>query len=317
MSVPSGAPPVGESPGSPGSPMAPSPRGVFGRSPAPGSAVFPNLRQTVLLVAVFLGGAALAAVAFHPLGGLVSRQLWLFLVVLVGEGLGVLCALRMARWPLRRAFAHLDFSTATLGWLLLIGIGNLLLAGSLLYTLTHLFGAPDQEFLLELFEVRGPTEFLLLFATVAVTAPLFEEVLVRGILLRGLTLSRGVRGGVLWSAFFFAVIHLNPLQAGPAFVNGVVWALVLLRTGSLGTTFFLHALNNSLVFLLVQLTLAAPPGTDPAAAMQLSDPVRWAMVAVVGLAGLRLVVGAVQRLPMAPERLARFWGLPQPDAVGV
>jgi hypothetical protein len=142
-----------------------------------------------------------------------------------------------------------------------------------------------------------------------VAAPLLEELLLRGILLRGLTLNRGARAGVLWSAFFFAVIHLNPLQAAPAFVNGVVWALVLLRTGSLGTTLFLHSLNNGFVFLLVQLSLlAARTGrhVEPGAV----SPLAGALVALgMALVGLWLVRTGLRQLPRAPLRLAAMWGV--------
>jgi membrane protease YdiL (CAAX protease family) len=272
--------------------------------------VFPNLRQTVLLLLLFLASTVVAGFAFMPLQHRMPKQAWFLLVVTVGEGVGVLCGLRLARWPLRRALGNLDFSRLTLRWLLVIAAGNLLLVGSLLYAVTRLHPPAEQEFLLELFQVRNASEFLLLFVTVTIVAPVIEELLIRGILLRGLTLSWGVRGGVLWSAFFFALIHLNPLQAAPAFVNGVVWALVLLRTGSLGATLFLHSLNNGVVFLLVQLALLAPESFSASAGPPSPAALQVAVPAAMGLLGLVLVRAALRALPRAPGRLAAYWGLP-------
>jgi membrane protease YdiL (CAAX protease family) len=271
--------------------------------------VFPNLRQTFLLLVLFLSFTLLAAFALSPLQGALSRQAWFLLVVLTGEGVGVLVGLRLARWPLRQVLATVGFSTRTLGWLLVIGFGNLLLIGSLLYAITRLFGPTEQAYLVELFTVKNAGQFLLLFVTITVAAPLLEELLLRGILLRGLTLNRGARAGVLWSAFFFAVIHLNPLQAAPAFVNGVVWALVLLRTGSLGTTLFLHSLNNGFVFLLVQLSLLAAR-TGRQVEPGVSSLAGGFLALGMALVGLWLVRTGLCQLPRAPVRLAAMWGVP-------
>jgi membrane protease YdiL (CAAX protease family) len=289
----------------------------YGLRPAPderAERVFPNLRQTFLLLLLFLGFTALAGFLLSPLEGTVSRQAWFLLVVLLGEGIGVLVGLRMARWPLRNVLTHLSFSTRTLRWLLVIGCGSWLLIGSLLYGITRVFETGEQEYLMDLFTVDSVGQFVLLFLTVAVAAPVLEELLVRGILLRGLSLNWGVRAGVLWSAFFFALLHLNPLQAMPAFVNGVVWAIVLLRTGSLGTTLFLHALNNGFVFVLVQLSLRlarggreAPPGFEV-------GPAAGALAALgLGLLGVWLVRTGLAHLPPSTARLASFWAV-SPEA---
>jgi membrane protease YdiL (CAAX protease family) len=290
----------------------------YGLPPDPDSRaqrVFPNLRQTFLLLLLFLGFTALAGFLLSPLQETLSRQAWFLLVVLAGEGVGVLVGLRLARWPLRHVVAHLGFSTRTLRWLLVIGFGNLLLIGSLLYGITRVFETGEQEYLLDLFTVRSGGQFVLLFFTVAVAAPILEELLVRGILLRGLSVNWGIRAGVLWSAFFFALLHLNPLQAAPAFVNGVVWAIVLLRTGSLGTTLFLHALNNGFVFLLVQLSLlTARIGSAVQPAFELSPPAGAAAALALGLAGIWLVRTGLAQLPRSPGRLASLWGVPADHA---
>jgi membrane protease YdiL (CAAX protease family) len=278
-----------------------------------GSAVFPNLFQSVLLLVfiVFTTVAVGAALSLLGIHARISNQLWLLLVLLLGEGVGVLAGLKLARWPLRRVFGTLGFSSTTLRRLLVIAFGNLLAVGGLLFVLTLLFGTPDDAFLLDLFTLRSPVQFLALFLTVAIVAPLLEEVLVRGILLRGLVASWGVTAGVLWSALFFAAIHLHPLQAAPAFVNGVVWALVIIRTGSLGATLFLHSLNNALVFLLAQVAARVPPDMEArlAAGSTMPFAIRLGLALLVTLIGLRIVLRAVQCLPRAPRRLTRFWAL--------
>lgn len=86
---------------------------------------------------------------------------------------------------------------------------------------------------------------------VAVFAPLFEEWLCRGTVLRGL-LARGTNPvwAVVVSSVFFAVIHLNPWQAIPAFLVGCLMGFVYYRTGSLKLTMLMHCANNTLAVAL-------------------------------------------------------------------
>ncbi|MFN2433652.1 MAG: type II CAAX prenyl endopeptidase Rce1 family protein [Gemmatimonadota bacterium] len=278
--------------------------------------VFPNLLQTLLLLLAFLAAIAGAALALSPLHAQVPEHLYFLGVMLLGEGAVVLVGFRLGRWPLRRVLGELGFSVRTLRRLVAIAFGNLLLIASLIYVVSVLFGPLEQEYLLELFTLDDAAEFWVLFVMVGLAAPLLEELLFRGILLRGLVSSWGATGGVLWTAFFFALIHMSPVQAAPAFVNGAVWGFVLLRTGSFGAVLFLHALNNSLVFLLVQLTMGADPRTQSPTPETLTAT--GAGVALVtGLAGLWLVRRAYLSLRPAPERLAELWGFPPPIAPGV
>lgn len=80
-----------------------------------------------------------------------------------------------------------------------------------------------------------------------ILAPLCEEFLCRGMMLRGM-LGNGVspRAAILWSAFIFAAMHMNPWQALPAFVLGAFFGWVYCQTGALWLTILLHCINNSL-----------------------------------------------------------------------
>lgn len=86
-----------------------------------------------------------------------------------------------------------------------------------------------------------------------ILAPLLEEMLCRGMIQRGIARTHSPRAAILWSAFIFALIHMNPWQALPAFVLGVLFGWVYYRSGCLWLTVFLHCLNNSLSTLLSRL----------------------------------------------------------------
>lgn len=80
-----------------------------------------------------------------------------------------------------------------------------------------------------------------------IMAPLCEELLCRGLIMRGLLANgKSPRSAILWSAFIFALIHMNPWQSIPAFAFGLFFGWVYWRTGSLWSTIALHAANNGI-----------------------------------------------------------------------
>ncbi len=91
------------------------------------------------------------------------------------------------------------------------------------------------------------------FIPIAIFAPLLEEVLCRGIILRGLLHYYSPWKAILWSAGIFAVIHLNPWQAIPAFLLGSLMGWIYYKTRSLWATIFIHFINNSFSFAITVL----------------------------------------------------------------
>lgn len=82
--------------------------------------------------------------------------------------------------------------------------------------------------------------------SVSVFAPLFEEWLCRGLILRGLLQKTHPISAILVSAAFFAILHMNPWQALPAFLLGVLFGYVYYKTGSLKLTMLMHCVNNTM-----------------------------------------------------------------------
>lgn len=81
--------------------------------------------------------------------------------------------------------------------------------------------------------------------SVSIFAPLFEEWLCRGVILRGLLQKTHPISAILVSAVFFAVLHMNPWQALPAFILGALFGYIYYKTGSLKLTMLMHCVNNT------------------------------------------------------------------------
>lgn len=87
------------------------------------------------------------------------------------------------------------------------------------------------------------------FLAVCIVAPIVEEIIFRGILLRGL-LNHGMTPvwAILLSSIIFGAVHLNPWQFVGAGFLGAIFAFVYYKTKSLWLCIFLHALNNGISF---------------------------------------------------------------------
>ncbi|MGB3453750.1 MAG: type II CAAX endopeptidase family protein [Moheibacter sp.] len=90
------------------------------------------------------------------------------------------------------------------------------------------------------------------FITVCILAPILEEILFRGVLLRGL-LQNGTSPiiAIFVSSLLFGAAHLNPWQFIAAGFLGAIFGFVYYRTRSLWLCMFLHALNNTISFVFM------------------------------------------------------------------
>lgn len=80
---------------------------------------------------------------------------------------------------------------------------------------------------------------------VSILAPFCEEMLCRGVMLRGLLQHTTPVKAIIWSSFIFALIHFNPWQAIPAFILGAFFGWIYYRTHSIWAVMFMHCVNNT------------------------------------------------------------------------
>jgi len=91
--------------------------------------------------------------------------------------------------------------------------------------------------------------FILLFITTTIIAPLFEEIVFRGVLLPVLTRDYGKLIGILISSFVFALAHLSLNELPPLFVLGIGLATTRLISGRLSSSVIMHSCWNGITFL--------------------------------------------------------------------
>lgn len=117
--------------------------------------------------------------------------------------------------------------------------------------------AQNQQLLSDLKDHRDAFTIALFVMGAVVFAPIVEELLFRGVLLRALLRKMAPATAVLVSAVIFALVHYlgdpNTLPFLPALTAlGAVLAVVALRSGNLSTSIFIHAgfnLTTTILFL--------------------------------------------------------------------
>lgn len=87
--------------------------------------------------------------------------------------------------------------------------------------------------------------------TAVVLAPVFEEILCRGLVLEAVRRRWGDAVAVLISALFFGLVHVEPSTALAGFVVGGIFGTIYIRTHSLFSTIILHSINNAFAFALI------------------------------------------------------------------
>lgn len=109
---------------------------------------------------------------------------------------------------------------------------------------------PMPEWLLEIFKDAVKPN-IWGFLTVAVAAPILEEVLMRGIVLDGLLRNYSPWKAIVWSAVLFGALHLNPWQFVVGLLMGCALGYLYWKTKSLYLCIFIHFVNNSIGFYLM------------------------------------------------------------------
>lgn len=216
---------------------------------------FPRIWQSILLVG--------AGVGFQLVSGLI---IGVFVVItrsniddtmiaaLVASPictlLAALLGIYLSKIPLKKYIANKLESKIKLLYCFLLFLGVYfmsLLIGGILETFI-----PSNDSLNSVF-IQGFNSWIGVLAIV-VLAPIFEELLFRGVILRGFLKNYGPMTSVIMTAVLFGVFHFNPIQSITAAILGLALGWMFIKTGSLWVCMLFHALYNGFSTLIYYIT---------------------------------------------------------------
>jgi len=216
-------------------------------------ATFPNKFEACYLVAALIAVEFVVAIALRETSLLdyMDRQGASGFITVVGNGLLFVFLMAYKQLNYRSLFHPTANSvTGTLGSVflptLMIVPGLVLFTGILnIFVYSLLPMSADQEAMFA--DMLEASAIPIFFGCVA--APLLEEMLFRGVMLRSFLAQYSRKQAILWSSLIFGLAHLNAYQFVTAFVLGLVLGWLYERTHSLWPSIILHAAFNAFVTL--------------------------------------------------------------------
>ena len=207
-----------------------------------------------------LAGAIVIGIADIP-SDKAGDDVGVLLASVVGQGIGIIGALWIvARWK-GRGSLRTDFGLVVRArdwaWVA-AGIGLQIATTIALLPIVNLHGKDDAQEVVKQFEDARGLQVLLFSLVVVLVAPLAEELLFRGALLRCLLRRTTPAWSIFLSALIFALVHplasptIGSVMAVPALlVLGLVSATAAVRTGNLSASILLHAGFNLLTAIVI------------------------------------------------------------------
>lgn len=226
----------------------------------------PNGTQIVVLILLFVCGSVIGSIVVSLLGSLM--HLGIEYSMLISYPISFIPPMMYAasashrnelfdpEYPLdRNGFGSLG------GWKAAALVVLATVAAGVMTDLVNSVMPDTPEWFDKVMEQLTGGKFIIDLICVSIFAPICEEWLCRGMFMRGLLNFRkkdGTRGirpvyAILISAALFALIHMNPWQAVPAFILGVLFGYVYYRTGSLKLTMLMHCTNNTIALVLAHI----------------------------------------------------------------
>jgi membrane protease YdiL (CAAX protease family) len=215
---------------------------------------FPNISRAIaLLVLVYV----IQAIIFIPIAALgpatasffMENPLTVAVFNTVSIGSVLLIGLRRTGASFREVFPFAPISPVLLLPMSLTVIGMSVILSEANNCLLKFLPVPPQ--IAKVFQdVFGtPEKFWGALSTAVIVAPLTEELLFRGLILRGFLSNYSMRKAIIASALLFGVFHILPWQIPSAAVLGGIFAWWFVQTRSLLPCLFGHALNNGLTLI--------------------------------------------------------------------
>ncbi len=167
----------------------------------------------------------------------------------------------------------------------LVGLG----AWNINLALVSLLPVPEHQTRLLQQLIDRPSLPVALIA-IAVVPAICEEVVFRGVLLRGLASRLYAPVAVVLSAMAFAVYHLNPIQMLPTLLLGLAFGTIALRAGSSLPTMLAHALNNTFALLVARGDVPAFASTTGSGWLYHHPMLMFAGATVTTTAGLAIAL---------------------------
>jgi uncharacterized protein len=198
------------------------------------------------------GGARAPTAVMQDLNAFALPMIW---AVVISELFLLALLWLYLRKSDRLSAVHLNL-WSKMSWYVTVSIAVVLIGAGLAFNWAYgAYVVPDVEVQAELRRLFAaiPDTFVnsvLLFVTIAMVAPLLEEILFRGLLQNALSKRLPVWAAIALSALVFGAMHMDFYAMPPLVLMGAIFGVIYHLTGSLRVTILLHMINNAAALAL-------------------------------------------------------------------
>lgn len=206
---------------------------------------YPNIAQSIGIVGIMILAQIILAPIMLFFPKLIGQDLsmLIYYILSVGGAFQIVLLIRKSKGQ------DSDFAFQLRNGKLLIFsiLGSLALLVGVISPINSLMPMPEsfRKILMDMAGQNGGASFILL----VVAAPVFEELIFRGIMLDGLLKKYSPVKAILFSSFLFGFVHLNPWQFVTGMVVGIFSGWAYYRSRSLTLSMVIHATLNLTGFI--------------------------------------------------------------------
>ena len=207
------------------------------------------MKKALSYLVIFLGiqilGGAIINAVWPLVTGSPDKTPALLITTTVIVSLAVIILFLWARWTEVSPKWLRTRPWTVLAWSIVAALGTLIPSAWVQEQMPELPNLVESEFDMILGNRWG-------YVTIGLLAPLSEEIVMRGGILKELLKSTKLSpwGAIAISALFFSLIHMNPAQMPHAFVIGLLLGWMYWRTGSILPGMAYHWANNSAAYVI-------------------------------------------------------------------
>ena len=156
-------------------------------------------------------------------------------------------------------------------------------------------------------------EYMLLFAVIAGSAGICEEIFFRGVILNAYESELGRKWGAIFSGVLFGLFHFNPQNLFGPILLGILFAYLVQVTGSIWAGIIAHTANNGIAVTAGYLINLSAPTTVAESDMAFSSPATILGVAIFYLILAVLCFMGLKALLKNLDRQFQYRFKPEPD----
>lgn len=276
---------------------------------------YPSIKQAIYLSLTFYAIEIVIVIIFcliefatgfidlrHPSNLFHEYPLLLGVINLFSTSLVVAWGYKKAKVPFQKVFPFRCFPAIVMLPITLTSIGLSILLSDFNNFLRLLLNQPvDPNDFLQV--LANSNNVGVSFLVLSIIAPLTEEFFCRGLLLTGFINNYTVKKAVFLSALFFGILHLNIFQFPTAFIGGIFFAWLVIKTNSLLPSLYAHAFFNSIPIIASQVCKIQIPGyTLQGVSQIMTQPLWFDGIGVICLSvGIWLLWITLRRTPVIQE----------------